>query len=78
MRAREIPSLMRVARPPVLIGRAHLYELAAAGEAGVRHAADILANELRMTMALAGVTRLDDVGGDLLRARGAASMPSAR
>jgi L-lactate dehydrogenase (cytochrome) len=38
----------------VLIGRAYLYGLAAAGEAGVRHAIDILSSELRTAMALAG------------------------
>jgi L-lactate dehydrogenase (cytochrome) len=76
-RGSDIVAALALGARAVLIGRAHLYGLAAAGEAGVRHAVDILANELRMTMALAGVTRLDDVGGDLLRARGAASVPSA-
>jgi isopentenyl diphosphate isomerase/L-lactate dehydrogenase-like FMN-dependent dehydrogenase len=43
----------------VLVGRAHLYGLAAAGEAGVRHAIGILAKELRMSMALSGADSLE-------------------
>jgi L-lactate dehydrogenase (cytochrome) len=43
----------------VLVGRAYLYGLMAGGERGVQRAADILAAEVRSTMALLGVT---DVG----------------
>ena len=39
-----------------LVGRAYLYGLAAGGEAGVRHAIELLASELRRTMQLCGVT----------------------
>jgi isopentenyl diphosphate isomerase/L-lactate dehydrogenase-like FMN-dependent dehydrogenase len=62
----------------VLIGRAHVYGLAAAGEPGVRHAIDILAHELRMTMALSGARRLADLDRGLVRAAsraGAARTP---
>jgi L-lactate dehydrogenase (cytochrome) len=52
----------------VLIGRPHLYGLAAAGEPGVRHAIDILAKELRTTMALCGAASLAELDRDLLRA----------
>ena len=54
----------------VLVGRAHLHGLAAAGEAGVRHAIDILAEELRMSMALCGAAALSDIDRDLLRVSG--------
>ena len=40
----------------VLVGRAYLYGLMAGGERGVQRAADILAAEVRSTMALLGVT----------------------
>jgi L-lactate dehydrogenase (cytochrome) len=53
----------------VLVGRAHLYGLAAAGEAGVRHCIDILAEELRMTMQLCGATTIAELNRDLLRRR---------
>ncbi|MCZ7566730.1 MAG: alpha-hydroxy-acid oxidizing protein [Burkholderiales bacterium] len=38
----------------VLVGRATLYGVAAAGEAGARHAIGLLAEELTRTMALLG------------------------
>jgi L-lactate dehydrogenase (cytochrome) len=53
----------------VLVGRAHLYGLAAVGEAGVRHCIDILADELRMTMALCGARRIAELDRDLIRCR---------
>jgi L-lactate dehydrogenase (cytochrome) len=69
-RGSDIVTALSLGARAVLIGRAHLYGLAAAGEAGVRHAIDILAKELRMTMALCGATTLADLSPDLLRARG--------
>ena len=51
----------------VLVGRAYLYGLAAAGEPGVRHAIDLLTEQLRAAMALSGVARIEDVGRDLVR-----------
>ncbi|MBS0389296.1 MAG: alpha-hydroxy-acid oxidizing protein, partial [Proteobacteria bacterium] len=49
-----------------LIGKAFLYGLAAEGEAGVSRALSILRRELEVTMALAGVTDVQKVGGALL------------
>jgi L-lactate dehydrogenase (cytochrome) len=68
-RGSDIVAALALGARGVLIGRAHLYGLAAAGEAGVRHAIDVLAAELRMTMALSGVTRLDELSRDLIRPR---------
>lgn len=45
-----------------LVGRAYLYGLAAAGEAGVSTAIDVLAEELRIAMALSGVASLAELG----------------
>jgi 4-hydroxymandelate oxidase len=45
----------------VLIGRPYLYALGAAGEAGVRHAIDILRTELGMAMALTGCASLPEI-----------------
>ena len=44
-----------------MIGRAFLYGLAAGGEDGVRHAIDILSDELRRTMQLCGVTTVAEL-----------------
>ncbi|HTW98337.1 MAG TPA: alpha-hydroxy acid oxidase [Acidimicrobiales bacterium] len=52
-----------------LIGRAYLYGLAAAGEAGVGAAIDILAEELRTAMALCGAPSLADLSPGLVQAR---------
>ena len=51
----------------VLIGRAYLYGLMAAGEAGVDRAAEILSTELARTMRLLGAPRLADLDADLVR-----------
>lgn len=45
----------------VMLGRAYLYGLAVAGEAGVVRAVDILAGELRRTMQLVGVTSVGEL-----------------
>jgi L-lactate dehydrogenase (cytochrome) len=57
-RGSDIVAALALGARAVLVGRAHLYGLAAAGEPGVRHAIDILAHELRMTMALCGAREI--------------------
>jgi L-lactate dehydrogenase (cytochrome) len=53
----------------VSIGRAYLYGLGAAGEPGVRAAFEMIRNELAMTMALVGVTRIEDIQRDMVQWR---------
>jgi len=48
------------------IGRAMVYGLGAMGEAGVTRTLEIIRNELDLTMAFCGKTRLADVGRDVL------------
>ena len=48
-------------------GRPHLYGLGAGGEAGVTQALNILKTELARDMALAGVAKLADIDGSLIR-----------
>ena len=45
----------------VLIGRPHLWGLAAAGQAGVDHVLKTLDNELDRVMGLAGVARVSQI-----------------
>jgi L-lactate dehydrogenase (cytochrome) len=66
-RGSDIVAALALGARAVLVGRAHLYGLAAAGEPGVRHAIDILAGELRLTMALSGVTRVADLDPGMIR-----------
>jgi L-lactate dehydrogenase (cytochrome) len=49
-----------------LLGRSYLYGLGAAGEAGVSKAIDVIAKELDVTMALAGVRTIDQISRDCL------------
>src|SRR5579872_1237248 len=44
-----------------MIGRAYIYGLGAAGEAGVTKAIDIIQNELSVTMGLCGVNRITEI-----------------
>lgn len=53
----------------VLCGRAYLYGLMAGGEAGVRRAVELLADEVEQTMRLLGVTALDEIEPGMVRLR---------
>ena len=49
-----------------MIGRAFIYALAAAGEAGVKHLLELLEKEMRVAMTLTSVARVADISADLL------------
>jgi L-lactate dehydrogenase (cytochrome)/(S)-mandelate dehydrogenase len=49
-----------------LIGRPQLWGLAVGGEAGVAHVLDIFRREIDRVMGLCGVSRVEDIGRDLL------------
>lgn len=53
----------------VLVGRAYLYGLMAGGPAGVTRAIEILDGQVRRTMQLLGVARLDQLSPDQVRLR---------
>ena len=50
----------------VLLGRAWAYALGAAGQAGVAHMLSLIDAEMRVAMALTGVTRIDQITRDIL------------
>jgi L-lactate dehydrogenase (cytochrome) len=52
-----------------LVGRAYLYGLMAGGERGMQRAADVLAQEVRRTLQLLGVTSLAELTPDRVRLR---------
>jgi L-lactate dehydrogenase (cytochrome) len=68
-RGSDIAAGLALGAKAVLVGRAHLYGLAAAGEAGVRRCIDILAEELRMTMGLCGARNVAELDRRLIRRR---------
>jgi len=51
----------------IAVGRATLYGVAAAGEAGASRALEILESEIRRTMAIMGVNRITDITRDHIR-----------
>lgn len=63
----DIAKALALGARGALIGKAFLYALSAAGEAGVTQALEIMRNELRVTLALTGTSRIDAVGPHILR-----------
>src|SRR5450631_4064541 len=63
----DIAKALALGARGTLMGRAFLYALAAAGEAGVRKAIEIMRNELKVTLALTGTPAVDAVGPHILR-----------
>ncbi len=51
----------------VLIGRSHLWGLSVAGEAGVKHALDLLREEIDLAMAIGGFGSLDELDRSTVR-----------
>jgi L-lactate dehydrogenase (cytochrome) len=66
-RGTDVVCALALGARAVLVGRAHLYGLATAGEAGVRHALDILDAELRTAMALVGAATIGDLSPAIVR-----------
>jgi L-lactate dehydrogenase (cytochrome) len=63
----DIAKALALGASGTLIGKSFLYALAAAGEAGVSKAIEIMRSELRVTMALTGTTSIDAMGPHILR-----------
>jgi L-lactate dehydrogenase (cytochrome) len=63
----DIAKALALGARGALIGKAFLYALSAAGEAGVTKALEIMRNELRVTLALTGTSNIDAVGPHILR-----------
>jgi L-lactate dehydrogenase (cytochrome) len=61
MSGADVVAAVALGASSVLVGRAYLYGLMAGGERGVQRAADILATEVRRTMALLGAARVRDL-----------------
>src|SRR5271156_3483815 len=72
----DIAKALALGARGALIGKSFLFALAAAGEAGVRKAIEIMRNELRVTLALTGTCSVGAVGPHILRAGHMQSCPS--
>jgi L-lactate dehydrogenase (cytochrome) len=69
----DIAKALALGARGALIGKAFLYALSAAGEAGVTKALEIMRNELRVTLALTGTSSIEAVGPHILRGAGPAA-----
>jgi L-lactate dehydrogenase (cytochrome) len=65
----DVVRMLALGADGVLLGRAWAYALAAAGEGGVTHLLELLEAEMRVVMALTGVTRIDQIGPEVLARR---------
>ena len=68
-RGADVAKALALGAAACLVGRPQLWGLAVAGEAGVAHVLDIYRREVDRVMGLCGVSRIADVGRDLLFAR---------
>jgi L-lactate dehydrogenase (cytochrome) len=62
----DVVRMLALGAQGVLLGRAWVYALAAAGEAGVTRLLDIFEKEIRVAMALTGVTRIEQIDRSIL------------
>lgn len=65
-RGADIAKAVALGATACMGGRAYLYGLGAAGEAGVEKALGFLADELERTMKLVGVSSIDELGPDFI------------
>jgi len=65
-RGSDVVKALALGAAACLVGRPQLWGLAVAGEAGVAHVLDIYRREIDRVMGLCGVSRLADIGHDLL------------
>ncbi|MET0831284.1 MAG: alpha-hydroxy acid oxidase [Acidimicrobiia bacterium] len=72
-RGSDVVKAVALGADACMVGRAYLYGLGAAGEAGVDHVMQLLASDMKRTMALIGCRRVADLDGDLVVRRGGAS-----
>lgn len=62
----DVVRMLALGAKGVMIGRAWAYALAARGQVGVAHALDLIGKEMRVAMALTGVTSVDHITSDIL------------
>jgi L-lactate dehydrogenase (cytochrome) len=62
----DVVRMLALGAKAVLLGRAWAYALAGGGEAGVAHMLRLIDAEMRVAMALTGVTSVKEIGPDLI------------
>jgi L-lactate dehydrogenase (cytochrome) len=64
----DVVKMLALGARGVLLGRAYIYALAAAGEAGVAHLLDLFAREMRVAMTLTGARSISEITGKSVNA----------
>ncbi len=62
----DVVRMIALGADAVLLGRAYIYALAAAGQSGVENLLALVEKEMRVAMTLTGAVRVADITGDLL------------
>ncbi|MBU6448570.1 MAG: FMN-dependent L-lactate dehydrogenase LldD [Rhodospirillales bacterium] len=62
----DVVRMLALGADAVLLGRAYIYAMAHGGQAGVAKLLEIIAREMRVAMALTGVTKITDITSDIL------------
>lgn len=62
----DVVRMLALGADAVLLGRLYVYALAVGGEAGVTMLLDLIAKEMRVAMALTGVTKISQITRDIL------------
>jgi len=63
----DVVRMLALGADSVLLGRAFIYALASGGETGLTKLLDLIAQEMRVAMALTGVTRISNITSDVLQ-----------
>lgn len=69
-RGSDVVKAVALGATACMIGRPHLYALAAGGQAGVEHMLNFFQDGIEQTMALTGVSSIADINRDLIQAQG--------
>lgn len=62
----DVVRMLALGAKGVLLGRAYIYALAAGGEAGVTKLLELIAQGMKVSMALSGVTSVDQITRDMI------------
>lgn len=68
----DVVRMIALGADVAMIGRAYIYALAAAGQAGVAHLLDLLEKEMRVAMTLTGARSVSDISREMLVREGIA------
>lgn len=72
----DVVRMIALGADTLLLGRAYIYALATAGQAGVAHLLELIDKEMRVAMTLTGAKTIGDISRDSLAKEGLAPATS--